>query len=319
MRASATGRAALCVALAFAGLGRASAAQGAEPPTAERAAPPEIERLEAWPELEKSAAAGAAKEVAKLRAARTPEMAASASAALAELGAGAAPELLRALSKEKDVEARARLADALAGATGAAHTRLLAREFASPSQAVRLFALERASAFPDPAIAAPAAAALAAARAALAADARRAEPDARRAAADAGRAELEAAALCAASAGDAGGLDVVLEIAERDWSARGEGVRAALEGVRGPEASARAVLALESPDSRARLAALRVLAGAGERSAAEAVAPFLDDENNQLRTAAIDALRGIVDGDPPIGDLSAFEAIELARAWKARL
>jgi hypothetical protein len=49
------------------------------------------------------------------------------------------------------------------------------------------------------------------------------------------------------------------------------------------------------------------------------VLPFLDTNDNTLRIAAINALRGIVDGEPPIERLAVFDAIEMAKTWKERL
>jgi TPP-dependent pyruvate/acetoin dehydrogenase alpha subunit len=49
------------------------------------------------------------------------------------------------------------------------------------------------------------------------------------------------------------------------------------------------------------------------------VAPYLDSEDNSIRVAAIDALRGIVDGDGPMEQQSVFRAIEMAKLWKLRL
>jgi len=48
------------------------------------------------------------------------------------------------------------------------------------------------------------------------------------------------------------------------------------------------------------------------------VKPQLDNTDNSIRIAAINALRGIVDGDLPIANLPVFEAIELAKKWKTR-
>jgi hypothetical protein len=38
-----------------------------------------------------------------------------------------------------------------------------------------------------------------------------------------------------------------------------------------------------------------------------------------VRVAAINALRGIVDGQEPLEELSVFGAIELAKTWKVRV
>ena len=45
----------------------------------------------------------------------------------------------------------------------------------------------------------------------------------------------------------------------------------------------------------------------------------LDDDDNSIRVATINALRGMVDGDLPVEQLSVFEAIEMAKQWKSKL
>ena len=67
------------------------------------------------------------------------------------------------------------------------------------------------------------------------------------------------------------------------------------------------------------VAGLRLLAGCGDASALAAVGRHLDSSDNSIRIEAINACRGIVDGDPPLARLSAFEAIEVAKKWKGRL
>jgi len=66
------------------------------------------------------------------------------------------------------------------------------------------------------------------------------------------------------------------------------------------------------------VAVLRMLAGCGEKEQAGRLRGFLDDEDNTIRVTAINALRGMVDGELPIEDLAAFEAIEMASVWKGR-
>jgi hypothetical protein len=60
-----------------------------------------------------------------------------------------------------------------------------------------------------------------------------------------------------------------------------------------------------------------MLAGCGIKpDALPLVRPNLDSTDNSIRVAAINAMRGIVDGEPPIANLPVFEAIELAKKWK---
>lgn len=274
----------------------ARALQGADEP----------ERLEAWPKLEDAALAK--REVARLRKARTEEMGAQAHAALVELGAGCAPLLMTVVEKEKGSEARARAVAVLELVTDARHTRLIAEGFTSRSASLRSWSLARTAAFPDPELQAAAESALAAARKRKAKKGEEEELDA----------ERRAAALAATASGSLDGLPELTELARDDWGDWGSAVRTALEGARGPEASA-AVVATLAGERRATVAGLRLLAGCGDASALAAVGQHLDSSDNSIRIEAINACRGIVDGDPPLARLSAFEAIEVAKKWKGRL
>lgn len=262
----------------------------------------EVRRLERWPELGE-AGKTLTKEIQRLRKARTPEMAEEADLALRAAGAGIVPELLPVLGKERDDEALARVEAVLLAVTGAEHTRLLAPYFGDASREVRVFALRRCGAFPDPGLRPAAEAALSGLR----------EQGEK---ADA--LELYAAALCAASAGSVAGFDVLVDEAGKRWAKRGVEMRAALEGVRGPEATTLAAEQLAG-ERDAVLAGLYLLAGCGDEGAVPHVRPFLDSDDNQVRVAAINALRGIVAGEPPLERLPVFEAIELAKEWKRRV
>ena len=114
------------------------------------------------------------------------------------------------------------------------------------------------------------------------------------------------------------GLDHLAERARTGFAAHGARMRKALEAVRGPEATQ--VVAKGLAGAReVKIAALNLLAGCGDASARALVKPHLDDSDNGVRIAAINALRGIVDGDPPLEQLPVFKAIELAKEWKARV
>ena len=70
------------------------------------------------------------------------------------------------------------------------------------------------------------------------------------------------------------------------------------------------------PDERP---ALRMLAGCGEKARSRSLKPHLDDSDNTVRVAAINAARGIIDGEAPLDKLATFTAIEMALEWKKRL
>jgi hypothetical protein len=273
------------------------------PPRPAPQEPVEIERLEAWPALEKDTLALVRTDIERLRKARTPEMGEEAAAALSAVGAGVVPELLPTLGKERDAAALARIEEVLVQVTDARHTRVLAAEFDAKDAAVRAFCLRRVSEFPDPGVREAAEAAWA--RVAKAGD-------------KADRAERFAAALCGASSGSLAGFDELAARALERWPQDGTTLRAALAGVRGPEAAAKAVALLEG-DRAKQVAGLNLLSACGDKESAPAVKPFLDSDDHQIRVAAINALRGMVDGQPPLDKLPVFEAIDMAKQWKNRV
>jgi hypothetical protein len=238
--------------------------------------------------------------------ANVPEMATGGHDGLVAAGSGVVPFVLVRYGAERDEEARKRLFDILVETTGAEHTRLLAKEFDDKHVLVRTFALWRSAQFPDPALRKDADAAWA--RVAKQGD--KADAD-----------ERYAVALCAASTGSVAGLEALWDATRtpKQWDAKKTELRAALEGARGKEATAFVMKKLgDNPDRKVKVAVLRMLAGCGDKDSASFARPYLDDEDNQIRVAAINALRGILDGKEPIENLSAFEAIEEAKKWKTR-
>jgi hypothetical protein len=272
------------------------------PATAKKKRPrQEIVHLTEWPKPADKAQV--ALDIERLCKARTPEMAVQAREALEATGDSTVPFLLERMGKERDEAALKRVREVLIANTKAAHTRLLAKEFENRSGATRTFSLWRCAAFPDKEIR-PAA--------------EKAWTRLKKLGDKAAPEELYAAALCAASAGSVEGLDVLQASALKSWERRGVEIRAAIEGARGPDATKLVVAKLEGADQKQKVAVLRMLAGCGDSSALPSVRRFLDDDDNQIRVAAINACRGIVDGDPPLEQLPVFEAIETAKKWKER-
>lgn len=259
-------------------------------------------RLEAWPEPEDPKALRT--ELGRLRKARTEEMGEEARLALIELGDAAGPQLIDALGRERSPEARERIEAVLDAVTDARHTRLLAEHFEARGLAVRTWCLRRVAGLPDAGVREQAEAAL------RAAEGRKRDRDAE---------EVWAAAACATSTGSLAGLELLIEDSRENWKRHGELAHLALTQVRGPEATRRVAKLLEG-DRAEKVTGLRLLAACGDaEEAVPLVRPLLDQTDNSLLVGAINALRGIVDGEPPLGRLSTFEAIERAQKWKARL
>lgn len=269
-----------------------------EPPKA----PAKIEYLSAWPKpADKDQLLT---DIERLCKARTEDMGKLAHDALLADGACAVPFLLDRYGREKDEGAHERMYELLVELIKPEQTRVLAKSFESKFLNERVMALWRAGVFPDKEIRAAAEAAWL--RVEKQGD--KADPD-----------ELYSAALCACSAGCIKGLDTLVARAMKRWDKHGPEMRIALAGVRGPEATAVVGKRLEEPDRKVKVAALRLLGGCGDKSIIGKIKPLLDESDNSIRVAAINALRGIVDGELPIENLSAFEAIETAKKWKERI
>ncbi len=268
-----------------------------------------VERAKAWPELSRDDEETVELDIERVRNAHTPEMAEQGASGIVAVGPGATPYLVPLLGKERDEAALARLLAVVDEITDERHTRLIAAWFDDGSDVVRKWALERAALFPDPGI-------REAAEKALATQALYKEKKSRKYDED----EHFVAALAATSAGSLEGLELIVDVAAEGWGERGKKMHVALTGARGPEATKRVVAKMKGADRQHTVAALHVLAACGTKDeAVPAVKPHLDSKDNSIRVAAINALRGIVDGDPPIEKLSVFDAIELAKQWKSRV
>jgi hypothetical protein len=267
-----------------------------------------VERVSEWPKVEGDALKSVNLDIERLRKCNTPEMGEQAAAGLVTAGPGVVPALVPVLSKERDAEARKRIENVLDKVAGPEHTRLLAPYFTDKSRDVRTWALRRCGLFPDAEIKASAEAAWTAVQAAKQKDPKAEGIDN----------EYYGAALCATSTGSPAALDTIAKYALDQWGKRGAELRAALEGCRGEEASAFASKWAGDADRAKKVAGLNMLAGCGTKSAIGVVRPLLDSTDGSIRIGAINAMRGIVDGDKPIDKLPVFEAIELAKKWKER-
>jgi HEAT repeat protein len=127
-----------------------------------------------------------------------------------------------------------------------------------------------------------------------------------------------AGSLGLARLGDLSCLDSLIAPTAHDWKKKGNEIREAVKGLKGGPATLKLMEMLAKEDATMKTAALRLLAVAGTKDAVMAVKPYLDKDQGQIKKEAINALRGIVDGDPPLEDLSIFDAIEMAKQWKGR-
>ncbi|GEM_PF-3409186 len=122
-----------------------------------------------------------------------------------------------------------------------------------------------------------------------------------------------------AGLGDLDWLPFLVDEAAKHWNERNVEIRRAGATMKGEEASARLVSMLREADDGRKVAVLRLLAVAGVKSAVGPVASLLDSSKHQVRVGAVNALRGLVDGDPPFRNLPVFAAIEEVKKWKRRV
>lgn len=272
----------------------------------------QVERATEWPDA--PGREGLTRTIAKVKKATTDEMARQGAEEIKAAGAGAAPGLLAALGKERDEAARRRLAAALDSITEAQHTRLLAQEFESKKEHVQAYVLRRVAELGDPGLKGEAKGLW---------DglvAMRAHPKKKNKVDDDHERRV---AILLVSCGSTDSLPLVLELAgSKSFQAWRTHLQAAAESAKaaGPEVGNAIGAALpKAKGMNEQLGTLRLLTFAGSEDHAQAVRPALDSPNNGVKIAAINALRRLVDGEDPIQKLSAFDAIERANKWKARL
>ncbi|MEM9382952.1 MAG: hypothetical protein AAGB93_23590, partial [Planctomycetota bacterium] len=193
-------------------------------------------------------------------------------------------------------------------------TRLLAAHLEETSDALRRYAVRRVAVLGDAGLRERADGLM------EALEERAADPKARKKVAPL---DLDLAATLCLSTGSPRGLGRVIVLAEPEsWVEWKTTLRPACSGARAAgDEVARAVAGalLGAEEVSERVAALNLLAYAGTKDLARAVVPALDAEENQVKVAAINALRRMVDDDPPLDKLSTFDAIERANRWKSRL
>lgn len=272
----------------------------------------EVQRAEAWPEFGNKPELKQC--ISRVRKARTEEMAAKGAQQLEEIGAAAAPFLLKSLRSEKDGEARGRMEAVLDSITSPEHTRLLAETLDEDSDAPRRYAARRIAQLGDPGLRKRSEAFLAELTE-RAADKRARKPIE--------PVDLDLAAVLCLSTGSNSGLERVIRLASPEpWKTWGAALERACEHAKaaGPGIGAELSTGLSKASSPGdRVVYLRLLTYSGSRDQVSPIVPLLDAEENQVKVAAINALRMIVDGDAPLKRLSTFDAIERAQRWKSRL
>ncbi len=249
-----------------------------------------------WPPLPQAQRERLDQLCTSLRRAVKPEQVERAEAELIALGAAAAPLLIDKLSDYRQ-NINASLAKALDAVTAREHAPLLAASAGDRRAAVRAWVLRRLTAFHAAELA----------------------PVFRAARRDRDSDIAFQAALGLASAGELEAMDAIFERCRTDWRDLREPVTTALRGVRGTAGTRWILERMRDGDERALVTGLRLLRAVAVPESAVLIAPYLDHESHAVKKDAINALRAAVDGDAPDEELSVFQVIEQANAWKKRL
>jgi hypothetical protein len=247
-----------------------------------------------WPPLP-AAQAERAKQLFANLAGNAKELHAGAETELQAMGAAAAPLLMARLS-DHATNINAPLLRVLQRVTEPAHAPLLAREATSRKTVLRRFAYQRLAVFHQADLA----------------------PVFRAALRDRDEEVVFAAQLGLAGLGELEFMEAVFARCMKQWNEVAPLATAALAGARGEAATRWTLERMATGGTQATVAGLRLLRTLGVREATSGIAPFLDSEQHNIKKEAINALRAIVDGAPPLDELSVFDAIELAKEWKKR-
>ena len=254
--------------------------------------------VKAWPKLSKTESAKARKWLTQL-ASEDGEVTHKAVDQLSELGAGAAPKLLRALGPRTE-DAHEGIKQALDRIVSRSHTQLLTKELkrsklpAARQWIARFFATRPQQTERHHSL-----------LKSLSEDK------------DEEVAFLASLGLCGLD--DFEHIGPVLERVKSDWRTHAKLISKSLEPVRGSKAAIDWLAHnLRPANENDLIAALRLARSLCPKSHARMIQIRLDSERQPVKKAAINALRAIVDGDAPLENLSVFRAIDEAKKWKAR-
>ena len=250
----------------------------------------------AWPELSKAEQKSVGKACQALRRAKKPERREKVEADLVAFGAGACPFVLDRLSDHKTNvnDSLGRVLDQL---TEPRHADLLAARVTDRKVAVRHYVVTRLTTLAKPELA----------------------EMFRGAREDKSEAVAQQAAFGLAACGATDSLAQLLQLANQSWDEHQAQLALALPAARGTEATDLVLGAVANADLPEQATALKLLRYLATSESAKAIAPYLDSEDSHVKREAINALRVVVNGEPPLETLSVFDAIERANKWKARL
>ena len=267
----------------------AAAAQSPAPATSQPA------RATAWPKLEPRQQERIG-ELMKVFTMRKEDLYEQSHEELVAFGAGAAPLLIQRLT-DFATNQNAQVRPVLDEITDASHATLIAKHARDQRVVVRHWVISRLASFADPSMA----------------------PVLKQGTKDKDADVQFEAALGLAGLGDLQAFDIVFDRCVADWGAVGKRVHAVLTPARGPAGTKWLVTRMAKAQFKEQVTCLKLLRALGTDEAKPVVVPLLDSSDHTLKREAINVLRAIVDGQPPLETLSVFDAIEQAKEWKRRV
>lgn len=249
-----------------------------------------------WPSLKPVRRSLAREKIGKLGARNAKTVAASRKQLL-RYGAGVCPILLKALHPSRSPAIRAQLRSILDELAGPDHADALALAYDPRNEPRSLYLVERLRSFKLGKL----------------------RPFFVKATKHRSMKVSHLAWLARAELGDLDSLPYLLGLAKENWKDRARDIVEVLPALKGEKATTWLVGRVREKELKTKLAALRLLWGAGTLGCVPVVSVFLDSREYVLRIGAVNALRGIVDGEMPYKHLSVFDAIDEVKKWKRRV
>ncbi|PIE24813.1 MAG: hypothetical protein CSA62_03000 [Planctomycetota bacterium] len=250
-----------------------------------------------WPRL-KFVRKNITKEKMRLLTAKDTDKRASARQSILSYGPATCPVLMDGLNDKQSPQMQRAIGDLLDELTQAAHASLIAKAYKPKNLALSRWVVRRLASFQN-----------------------KGNTKFFREAAKHQDSQIsETAQFALASLGNTEALPFLLRLTREQWDKRNLEIRSVLPALKGKAATKQLATRLAlSKDSKEKIACLRLLAGAGTKDAVPSIASMLNSSQHQVRVAAINALRGIIDGQRPYANLTVFNAINEVKKWKSRL
>ncbi len=254
----------------------------------------EVVKLSEWPALTKDQG-NRVRALARQFGKDKEKLREDAAAAMAQLGAGVAPLLIPKVS-DRPKNDNAYIFGVLDRVADERHAALLARELGRKSLELRRYLLRRLACMRDAEL----------------------EPVLKSATKDKDPEASFYAALGLLALGNDAGLDQVLDAARQQWSERQEVIEQALAPARGAKAGMLVWQRIGQARPTDKMAGLRVLRYLGVKQQRVMLRSYLESADFAVKREAINLVRVLHD-EPPIENLSSFQAINLAKQWLQKL